>query len=157
MDIAAVEEDLRARIADGKAWFESGESLFLDGLKVREFPSDARLVAVLDDQYRVEQQGLKFLVTIHGRTKDIRVHVNVRVKPKASVGAKADSPPYVVVYVVNQRSEADEEILHEHLVQPNLYKSMAQLSVQKWYRAWLQKALLSKHENKLFLPEMAIE
>jgi ABC-type nitrate/sulfonate/bicarbonate transport system substrate-binding protein len=78
----------------------------------------------------------------------------VRIKPEAAVTEKGDSPPYVVVYVLNQESGAEEAIVWEHITRPDAYKDLVGLSIGEWYRTWLQYALVSKGVKKIFNPVM---
>jgi hypothetical protein len=149
VDKPAIEKELKRRINEGKHWLELGEPITVTGLETRNCKCEASPIEFLDDKSRVERHGLGFRVTIYG-SKTINIRLNVRVRPEAG----EESPPYVVVYVVNQKTGADDELIHEHFDPPADY-ALAEHNIHDWYRTWLDKAL-RKDKGKMFATEMRV-
>ena len=131
---------------------ESQEPFPITGLEIknRKYECEAYPVIFLDDESRIERYGLKFLVTICG-SKTVKIHLNVKIKPEN----KEKSPPYVVVYVANQKTGPDEELTYKHLDQPKNYL-LTKYDTYDWYRIWLNRAL-NRSGGKIFMKDMWIE
>jgi hypothetical protein len=156
MDLQLVVADLEKRIAAGKDWLSSGESLEFAGPPLRNSPTLVQLTSFLDSPRRVERYGLGFIVTVDGPRGPRKFQLNVRVKPTFTDGRKTDSYPYVVSYVVDQIRRADDEIEHEHFVEPARYVALSRLCVQDWYKNWVDRALRTG-SGKFFAREVLIE
>jgi len=141
MDTAEVSKDLKARIEAGKAWIESADNLILDGPELRGRSTTIRLAEFLDTPNRVERCGLGFHVSVDVPSGMRKFQLNVRIKPELTEGPKADSNPYVVTYVVNQDTGADDAIQHEQFPDPKDYEPISKLSIQDWYMRWIARAL----------------
>lgn len=155
MDMQMVSTDLEDRISAGKAWLESRQGLVLDGPQLRKCPTRIHLSQFLDTSDRVERFGLGFHVTVETRRGPRTFQLNVRVKPSLSAGPKADSHPYVVMYVVIQATAADDEIIHETFLSPKQYVNFSNLSVQDWYMHWVNQALRTE-SGKFFTDEVLV-
>ena len=155
MDTSQVEADLKARIEQSADWVASDPEPVTD-LKVRKFQAQAKPVAFLNDQKRVERHGVGFDFSLLDSPNPLTVRLNVRIKPDATVGEKDDSPPYVVIYVVDQSSGGDDAITWQKISVPDSYKDLVGLSIGDWYRKWLNFALASKGARKIFNPNMKL-
>jgi len=153
MDTAQVEADLRARIEQSKHWV-AGEPAPVVGLRIRNFQAVAKPVVFLDDPKRTERHGVGFDFSLLDSPRPLTVRINVRIKPDATVAAKDDSPPYVVTYVVNQATGSDDAITWDKFFVADSYKDLVGLSIEDWYRKWLNTALVSKGARKIFITDM---
>jgi hypothetical protein len=156
MDTAQLEADLKARIEQSKEWV-AGDPEPVDGLKVRKFWALAMPVVFLDDPKRVERHGVGFDFSLLDSPKPLTVRLNVRIKPDATIAEKDDSPPYVVIYVVNQTTGADDAITWHKFFVADTYKDLEGLSIEDWYRNWLSSALVNKAAKKIFSPDMCMD
>ncbi len=156
MDTAAVEKDLETRIHQSRDWLLKAPPP-IKNIQFRNKIFTATPVAFLDDPGRVEQHGVAFRFSLDDQARKISVLLRIRIKPEATIGDKGDSPPYVVIYIANQISGADEEITHHHIEVPASYKGMLGLSIEEWYRRWISHALVSKGAKKILEPQMAVE
>ena len=141
MDTAEVSKDLKARIKEGAAWAESEDYLIVGGPEVRGCSTTIRLTEFLDTPNRVERYGLGFQVSVDAPAGMRKFQLNVRIKPELSEGPKADSNPYVVTYVVNQETGAEDAIQHEQFPDPKNYQAISKLSIQDWCMHWIARAL----------------
>jgi hypothetical protein len=155
MDTAQVEADLRARIEQSEAWLSDNPTPITD-IRFRNRTWRATPVEFLNDSTRVERSGLKFELALDDPARVHKVQLNVRIKPEASIGSKEDSPPYVVIYVVNQATGADDAITWQKISVPTSYADLVGLSIEEWYRKWLNYALVSKAAKKIFSPAMKL-
>lgn len=151
MNLIAVTQDLEAKINAGRSWFTSVQGTELVGPLFRGHPTKVCPAQLLDTPNRVERYGIGFRVTVDAPGKPRAFQLNVRVKPGLSEGPKADSHPYVVMYVFDQVRCVDDEILHETFFKPKQYDSLARLSPRDWYMHWVTQAL--KTESGKFLAD----
>jgi hypothetical protein len=107
-------------------------------------------VEYLDSPKRVERYGLGFEVTVRSPKAERTFQLNVRIKPETTIGPKEDSVPYVVVYVVNPNSGADDEVFAEHFKDAQAYSDFAKLPLEDWYKVWLNRAL-REERGKFFV------
>jgi len=61
--------------------------------------------------------------------------------------------PYIVSYVVNPETKVTNEITPDHLEIPENYERTLQLSIEEWYRHWLNVAFKHRNHKKFFQPE----
>jgi hypothetical protein len=155
MDTSQVEADLKIRINQSADWVATNPDAVKD-LKVRSFQAQAKPVAFLDDMKRVERYGVGFDFSLIDSPKPLKVRVNVRIKPNATIGEKDDSPPYVVIYVVDQSTGGDDAITWQKISVPDSYKDLVGVPIEEWYRKWLNHALASKGAKKIFSPSMKL-
>jgi hypothetical protein len=156
MDIAQVENDLAIRIDQAKCWLLS-ESESLTGFYFRNHTWTASPIDFLDDEKRVEKHGVAFLFSLDDQSKNISVQLNVRVKPLATVHEKGDSPPYIVVYLVNQQTGKEESVCWNHIEVADSYRDLLDISIQSWFEKWIQHALASDGARKILKPEMRLQ
>ena len=155
MDTSQVEKDLIARIEQSRGWLQGNPS------PLNDFNFDNRTwtatpIAFLDNAGRVEQYGVVFEFSLDNPLTPIAVKLSIRIKPEASIGPKADSPPFVVTYVGNHISGADEAVTWRKISKPSSYEDLFGVSIIAWYRHWIEHALVSKSSAKILLPQMNI-
>jgi hypothetical protein len=150
-----ITNDLKTRIADGKFWFDSGEGLEFGGPTLRRRATMLTVKQFLDTDGRVERHGLVFIVNVLDTHKPFKVELNVRVKPSLSEGPLQRSHPYVVVYVLDQRTGREDELFHERFDSTKRYAKLAALSVRDWFVNWIREAF-ARESKKLFAPESKI-
>jgi len=155
MDTATVEKDLNTRIEQSRAWLLDSPAAIAN-IKFRKRTWTATPIAFLDDLGRIERHGVAFRFSLEDQSKNVCVLLRIRIKPEATTGEKGDSPPYVVIYIVNPASGADESITWHHIEIPASYRDMMGLSIEDWYRKWMAHALASKGSKKILDPEMAL-
>ncbi|MFC1776134.1 hypothetical protein ACFL3I_02180 [Pseudomonadota bacterium] len=156
MDTTQIEADLSLRTEQSRTWLEEDPAP-LTGLKFkRDTIWEALPIKFLDDKKRVERHGVRFKFYVLNYTKNIDVELDVRIHPLTEVREGGESLPYVVTYVVDQLTGADVEITHRDLIHPRLYKGLADLSIEDWYRYWIERTLRHKKSSKIFRPAMAL-
>jgi hypothetical protein len=155
MDTATVEKDLNTRIEQSRAWL-LGAPATIANIAFRKRTWTATPIAFLDDPERIERYGVAFRFSLEDQSRNICVLLRIRIKPGATIGEKGDSPPYVVTYICNPASEADEVITWHHIEIPASYRDMMELSIEDWYRKWMAHALASKGASKILDPHMAL-
>lgn len=129
-------------------------------MKGFKFKSDtdweAQPVKFLDDPHRVERFGVRFAFYVVNYKKNIEVQLNIRIHPLAEVKEKGNSHPYVVVYVVNQRSGAGVQIGQQEFERPGFYPELLSLSIEDWYRYWIERTFKLSSSSKILSPEMLL-
>jgi hypothetical protein len=157
MDTFQVETDLSRRIDQSRDWLAEDPGS-LTGFKFRKDTIwEALPVVFLDDRKRVEQHGVRFRFYVVNYSRKIEVEIDVRIHPKEEVKEEGVSPPYVVTYVVDQLTGADVEITHRDLVHPSLYKDLMGLSIEDWYRYWIERAIKHKKASKILRKDMELQ
>jgi hypothetical protein len=154
MDTARVEQDLKDRIKQSREWLLSCPPP-ITNIKYRDRTFTALPEAFLDDPGRVERHGVAFMFSLDDQSRNIKVLLKIRIKPEAKITEKGDSSPYVVVYMANPTTGADEEMSHQDIVVPASYQDMVELSIEEWYRRWIDHAL-SSNGGKIFKRKMVI-
>jgi hypothetical protein len=155
MDISQVETDLNKRIQQSKGWLNSNPEP-VSNIPFRGYQWKALPVVILDDPKRVEQHGVGFDFVLDEPSRELRVRLNVRIKPDATIGPKDDSPPFVVIYIVNQETQAEDSIGWHHIRVADSYKDLINLPIDAWFRKWLMHALTCQGRRKIFKPEMQL-
>ena len=155
MDTSQVEVDLEARIVVSKQWLESSPSAIPEIKFNRGTLWEALPVAFLDDPKRVERHGVRFRFSLLNNPRKIEVELDVRIHPVAEVKEKGDSWPYVIIYVIDQASGVGVEITHQD-ISPKYYEGLEELSIEDWYRKWIETALRHKKSSKIFRKEMIL-
>lgn len=155
MNVDQVCSELQRRIDTGIAWFEMGENRQLEGLELRKHTCTAELSGKLNTPGRQEQYGLAFVVRVSAGQKSYAFQVNIRIKPNVSEGEHDESLPYVAVYLVNQSKGKEELFAYHHCGNTKQYASALDLTVQEWFRSWLERALRTG-SGKFLAAEMQI-
>ncbi len=150
-----ISADLEKRIEAGRAWLKAEPNHEFQGPKIRGYRTTVRLKEVIDSPERVERFGLGFVVTVHRETGNKSFQLIVRIKPQTSEGPKATSNPYVIIYIKNQNTDAEDAIICEHLVKDRNYKDIAKLDTKAWFGLWINRAL-RQESGKFFRPENRI-
>jgi hypothetical protein len=156
MEMSQVVGDLHQRIEQSRHWLDSSHAP-MTGFKFRsDSPWTAEPIEFLDDLGRVERHGVGFLFSVDDPARDIKARLNVRIKPDLTPGAEINETPYVVVYVVDQTTGADETIKWFHIDIPSSYEKLIDSSIEDWYRQWLEKALDQGKSGKILRPGMRV-
>ena len=157
MDTTELEADLLLRIDQSRDWL-AGDPESIKGIKFRRDTIwEALPLVFLDDKRRVERHGVRFKFFVVNYHKKIEVEIDVRIHPETEVRDDSESSPYVVIYVVDQLTAADVEITHCDLIHPSLYKGLEDLSIEDWYRYWIEKAIRHKKASKIFNKNMEVK
>ena len=156
MDTTQLEADLLLRIDQSRDWL-AGDPGSIKGIKFRRDTIwEALPLVFLDDKRRVERYGVRFKFYVVNYHKKIEVEIDVRIHPETEVRDNGESSPYVVIYVVDQLNAADVEITHRDLIHPSLYKDLEGISIEDWYRYWIEKAIRHEKASKIFNKDMGI-
>lgn len=156
MDTSQVEHDLQNRIEQSRIWVND-EQAIIKNIKFRNHNWAAKPVAFIDDPSRVERHGLKFELYLDEPGETLKVHIMIRIKPIATIGPKADSPPLVVIYVLNQKTGVEEAVTWNHIQIASTYEDLVGISLDDWYRKWIVFALNSKKSGKILRRDMRLE
>jgi len=104
---AAIEDGLRKRIEESKGWVDDNLGVDLPGVQVRKFPTRLRVLQYLDDK-RVEANGMRFRLFFGDDTRQFFTDLDVRINPNWFINeGKDDSPPYIVVYALDEKGAGD--------------------------------------------------
>lgn len=155
MDTSQVEQDLARRIEQSKAWVEV-ERAVIEDLSFWNHQWTAVAREFLDDPGRVERHGVKFDFVLNDSTKTLKVQLCIRIKPELTEGKKKDSPPFVVIYVVNQTTKVEECVAFHKIAIASSYEDLVHLPIDEWYRRWIKFALGSESKKKIMALEMRI-
>ena len=155
MDTSQVEQDLHLRIEQSRRWVDS-ESPTIPDISFRNHQWTAVARAFLDDEGRVERHGVKFDFVLNDPGKTLMVQLCIRIKPELTEGKKEDSPPFVVIYVVNQVSHVEDCVAFHKIAVASSYEDLVHLPIDEWYRRWIQFALGSESKKKIMALEMRI-
>jgi len=154
--MSQVISDLKKRVEQSRQWLESVPGP-LTGFKFRtDSPWTAEPIQFLDDPDRVERYGVGFMFSIDDPARSIKAQLNVRIKPELTPGAEINETPYVIVYVVDQSTGADETIKWFHIDIPASYERLIGFSIDDWYRHWIIKALEQGKSGKILRPDMRV-
>ena len=156
MEMSQVTKDMIKRIDQSKSWINSQPAPLKD-FKFRTNNSwTAQPVEFLDDSSRVERYGIGFLFAVDDAERNVKARLNVRIKPELTPGAETNETPYVVVYVVDQSTGADETIKWFHIEIPGSYKKCLSYPIDDWYRYWISKALEQGKSGKILRLNMRV-
>jgi hypothetical protein len=155
MDTSQVEQDLCLRIEQSREWVES-ESPTIPDISFRNHQWTAIAREFLDDKGRVERHGVKFDFVLNDPAKKLKVQLCIRIKPKLTEGKKEDSPPFVVIYVVNQVTKVEDCVAFHKIAVASSYQDLVGLPIDEWYRRWFRFALGSESKAKVMALEMRI-
>lgn len=156
MDTTQLEADLLLRIEQSRGWLEKNP-VALTGFKFKKDTDwEALPIKFLDDPKRVERYGVRFRFYVVNYTENIEVELDVRIHPTAEVKAKGDSHPYVIIYVVDQQTGGGVEIAEQEFERPGFYADLIGLSIEDWYRFWIERALKNRSSSRILRPAMAV-
>lgn len=144
----AITTDLLKRVEESKTWYDSQSQGEILVHQFRKFETTVELAELLDSPKRVERYGLGFTVKISSGGNVRAVRLNIRVKPETHAGKKEDSTPYVISYIVDPTNGSETALVVEHQTNVEPYTSeLTKLSIQDWYKAWLNKALKTERSE----------
>lgn len=155
MDTSQVEQDLRLRIEQSRKWVKSDSPTIPDiSFWNHQWTAIAR--EFLDDKGRVERHGVKFDLVLNDPAKTLTVQLCIRIKPELTEGIKEDSPPFVVIYVVNQVTKVEDCVAFHKIEVAASYEDLVGLPIDDWYRRWIRLALGSESKAKVMALDMRI-
>lgn len=156
MDTSQLEADLSLRIEQSRDWIATSPRPLTGFIFRKNTDWEALPIKFLDDPKRVERHGIRFRFYVVNFTKKIEVELDIRIHPVAEVKEKGDSHPYVVFYVVDQLAGADVEISQQEFVRADSYIDLVSMSIEDWYRHWIERTIRHKKSSKIFHKNMEL-